>query len=102
MEPRTSQQNRALYKYFELVAESLNDAGLDIETVVKEYKVDVPWSKEAVKELLWKTVQRPLLQKESTADLEKHEINQIWEVINRFLAKLGVDSIPFPHEDGGV
>ena len=96
-EGRTSQQNKAMHLYFDLVAKALNDAGLEIEEVIKHSKVDIPWTKDSVKELLWKTCQRSMLGKESTTELSKHdEIDRIWEVMNRFLAKLGIEMVGFP------
>lgn len=91
---RTLAQNRAMHKYFELVAETLNDAGLDIRKVYKP-DVEIPWNGTTVKEYLWKTVQRVMTDKEHTADLETKEIDQVYEVVNRHLAKLGVH-VPFP------
>ena len=94
---RTNQQNKALHVYFELVAEALNDAGLDIQEVISHAKIDIPWSKESVKELLWKTIQRSIYKKDSTTQLTKlQEIDKIYDVLNRFLAKLGVESVNFP------
>ena len=96
-EGRTSQQNKAMHLYFELVAKELNAAGLEIEKVISHSKVEIPWTKESVKELLWKTCQRSMLGKESTKELSKfEEIDRIWEVMNRFLAKLGVEIVAFP------
>lgn len=92
--PRTQQQNKALHKYFALVAEELNSAGLDIRQVYKP-EVEIPWTPGTVKEYLWKTVQRIQLQKEHTADLETKEIDAVYDVVNNHLAKLGVH-VPFP------
>ena len=94
---RTSQQNKALHKYFQLVADALNDAGLDIRKVYKP-DVEIPWTGGTVKEYLWKTVQRHMLDKEHTADLETKEVDAVYDVVNRHLAKLGVH-VPFPSND---
>ncbi len=48
-----------------------------------------------VKELLWKQTQKIVLGKESTTQMTTKEVNEIYEVINRFLAKHGVH-IAFP------
>lgn len=100
---RTLQQNKALHKYCELVAKSLNDAGLTIEEVLQHFTMEIQWTKESVKEILWKTAQRRMFNKESTKDLDRaKEITEIWEVMNRFLAKLKVESIPFPSLEQSV
>lgn len=52
---RTILQGRALHKYFELVGEALNVAGLDMKKVLKP-NVDIPWNKDSVKNFLWKPV----------------------------------------------
>ena len=102
-EKRTIQQNKSIHLYCGMVAEALNDAGYDIEVVIKNFKVDVSWTKESVKELLWKTAQRTMFQKNSTTELDKlKEITKIYEVINRFLAKLKIESIPFPSNENSV
>lgn len=101
---RTEQQNRALHKYFELVADALNSAGFSVQKVLREHtKIEMPWTKEGVKEILWRTVQKRLLGKTSTTELSKQEdIDKVYDVVNRFLAEhLKVENIPFPsHEPG--
>ena len=97
---RTIQQNNALHKYCELVASALNDAGLNIEEVLKNFTFELDWTKDSVKEILWRTAQKRLLKKYSTTELKKQgDIDKVWEAMNRFLAKLGVESIPFPSEE---
>ena len=99
-EKRTTQQNKALHVYFELVAEALNSAGYDIPTILKKTRIDIPWTKESAKELIWKTIQKSMYSKESTTQLSKQqEIDKVYEVVNRFLATLKIESIPFPSDD---
>lgn len=99
MEQRTLQQNKSIHLFCEQVAESLNLAGYSIQEVLKNYTMDVEWTKDSVKELLWKTAQKRMFNKTSTRLLDKSkEIDAIYEVINRFLGeKLKIESIPFPH-----
>lgn len=89
---RTLTQNAALHLYFSLVAETLNDAGLDMRVVLKP-EVEIPWSKDTIKDFLWRPIQRFQLGKESTTELTTKEIDQIFDTMNRHLAKHGV------HED---
>lgn len=94
---RTEQQNNALHLYFSQVAEVLNAAGLTIEKVIAYFTMEHEWTTGTVKEIIWREAQRYAVGKESTADLDKlMEINKTWEIVNRFLAKLKVESIPFP------
>lgn len=91
---RTIQQNRALHLYFQLVADTLNDAGLDMRAVLKP-EVEIPWSKTSVKEYLWRPVQKIQLGKRSTTELTTKDIDKIFDTINRHLANHGVHQ-PFP------
>ena len=99
MEPgqRTSQQNKALHVFFEQVAQELNDAGLDMRKTLKP-EVEIPWSKDTVKEYLWRPIQKMQLDKKSTMELTTKDIDIIYETLNRFLAKHGIH-IAFPHND---
>ena len=69
---RTSQQNRALHKYFKQVADELNQAGYTVQLVLKE-KMDLDWNEKSVKELLWKSSQEAHTGKKSTTELKKVE-----------------------------
>lgn len=97
--PRTSQQNRALHKGCELIATALNDAGLDMRKVLKP-NIDIPWTKESVKEHIWRPVQLAMFNKLSTKELSKlSEIDEVWEVVMRFLMQNHhIEYIPFPDD----
>ena len=95
MTKRTTTQNSALHKYFVLLAEALNDAGLDVRKTMKE-EFEIPWNETLVKELLWKQLQGVMTEKHSTTQLETHEVSEVYKVLDRHLAsKFGV-SVPFP------
>lgn len=99
---RSSAQNNALHKGFQLIADTLNDAGLDMRAVLKP-SVDIPWSVESVKEYLYKPIMKLKTGKESTTELEKTsgEISEIWDIMFRFLSENhGIDYIPFPSNGG--
>lgn len=91
---RTARQNRAIHLYFQKLAEAFNDAGLDMRKVLKP-EVDIPWTKETVKDFLWRPIQKLMLGKESTTELERKEIDPVFDTVNRHLAKFGVRQ-PFP------
>ena len=97
MAQRTDQQNRALWLYFTWVADTLNNAGLDLRAVLKP-EVEIPWSKQLVHDHLWVPIQKLMLGKESTTELEKGEIDKVFETFNRHLARHGV-SLEFPSEE---
>jgi hypothetical protein len=90
---RTIKQNSALHKYFELVSRELNDRGL---TVTKTIKADIVWSPASIKEVLWKPIQEAVLKKKSTTELNKSEIDSVYDVMNMALGqKFGIH-VPFP------
>jgi len=96
---RTTAQNAALHVFLKLLAESLNDAGLDQRTVLKP-SVSIPWTPESAKEQLWRPIQKALYGSTSTTQLEKLEqVDHTHEVLMRHLAeKFGVEFIEFPHD----
>jgi len=97
---RTLKQNDSLHLYFEILANKLNEAGLGMREVLKE-SVYIEWTKENVKQYLWKPLQKILTGKESTADLDKTtEINKIYSVLDRHLSESPRINIhvPFPTE----
>jgi len=93
---RTSKQSRALHKWFELLAEALNDAGFDIKTTIRQ-DLDILWSATTIKELLWRPVQKVYLRKQSTTQLKTKDIDKIYDIINREIGqRTGIDVPPFP------
>ena len=93
LDMRTLQQNKALHKYFSLVAEALNDRQLTVKTIIK---ADIEWNPLSVKSLLWKPIQEAVLQKKSTTELKRKEIDDVYDTINRALGeKFGIH-VPFP------
>ena len=98
MKQRTTAQNRALHKLFELWANALNDSGRDVMTTLK-HDIEVPWNKTLIKELMWRPVMQAMTEKFSTTELDRMEIDQIYEVLNKhFGEKLGI-YVPFPSDD---
>jgi hypothetical protein len=63
-EPRTDNQNRALHLYCTQVADALNGAGLSMEQVLSNFTMELEWTKESVKEILWRTAQKRLSRKD--------------------------------------
>lgn len=100
MTQRTAQQNKSLHKGLQLVADSLNQAGLDMRVVLKP-EIDIPWTTASAKEYLFRPIMEKMHQKSSTTLLDKHkEIEEVWETMMRFLMeKHHIDYIPFPHNE---
>ena len=93
---RTDQQNRALHKFFSLLADELNEKGLDMRTLIRQ-KIEIQWTPYNVKEYLWKPLQKQLTGKESTKKLDKtEEINLIYNNLNRILIERTKGEVKFP------
>jgi hypothetical protein len=98
---RTGQQNRALHLYYTLLAQELNNAGYTVQLVLKE-KMELDWTPDMVKELLWRPAQQAILEKKSTTELEKQQdIDTVYSHLNRHLSEKFGLHVPFPsHEIG--
>lgn len=92
---RTDQQNRALHLWFAQLSEALNDAGYDMRKTIRE-ELDIPWTSYAVKEYLWRPLQKSMLGKKSTTQLTTEEIDQVYDVINLTIGERTGISVPFP------
>ena len=95
---RTAKQNRALHKWCSMVAEALNDGGYSIP-IVLENTADGDWDRDSVKAILWKKVQKIVIDKESTKDADKCEYTPVYEVVNRFLGSCFGVSVEWPTKD---
>ena len=95
---RTDVQNRSLHLWLDMVSKELNAAGYNVQLVLKEV-VDLEWSGELAKELLWRPIQKALIKKKSTTELDKlQEIDIVYDHINRYLAERFHIHVPFPHD----
>lgn len=96
--PRSAQQNNALHKYCGMVADELNERGLDMRKVLKP-EVEIPWTTASAKEHLWRPIQMAMTGKESTTEVSTKDYPQVYDVLNRHLGtKFGV-SVPWPSKE---
>lgn len=95
---RTLQQNKALHKYFELLAKELNSAGYDMRRTLKP-GVDIPWTPDNVKEFLWRPIQEAYINKHSTTELTTKEIDRVYDVINKHLGETTGVTVEFPSRE---
>lgn len=94
---RTIKQNRAFYKYCELLANALTEAGHeDMRTVIK---VPIAPTKELVKHNMVHPVMKAMFPDiDSSADLSTVQMQQLYEQMNLFTSeRLGV-SVEWPHD----
>jgi len=98
---RTINQNRALHLYFDQLAEALNDAGYDYQVVYEMTggKLDTDWSKELVKEKLWKPVQEALTGEDSTADVETVDYHEVYKRLDKRISELTGVHVEWPSQE---
>lgn len=86
-----------MHLFFRRLSDELNAGGYTVKVVLQE-KTDLDWTPELVKEILWKTIQRWITEKDSTKELQKAgEIDLIYETLNRHLGEKFGLHVPFPH-----
>lgn len=96
----TNTQRAALHLGFDFLAKALNDAGLDKQAVFKVKKISVPWTKNGVKEDLYKPILEAVSKKCSTEDMDTIEPGEVWDILMEKLgASLGLEYIPFPSSE---
>ncbi len=94
----TPQQRKALHLYLRELAAALNAAGLDMKATLKP-SVEIPWTEEMAKEFLWRPIQKVMTKKESTEELDKLDVSEIYAVLDRHIAeKFGVH-VEFPSDE---
>jgi hypothetical protein len=97
---RTDQQNKALHLFFTMLADELNNKGCDVKVVVDKMKkgANVPWTKDSVKDILWRPFQRAMARVESTTELDKMLPGDIHQALmESLMEKLPViDYVEFP------
>lgn len=92
---RTILQNRSIHLYCKQVAEALNEKGLGVTAVLKP---EIQFSMLTIKEQLFKPILSALRGKDSTTQMDTHEINAVYDVMNKALSEKYGIHIEFPSE----
>lgn len=92
---RSNKMNRCLHKYCRDLGEALNDAGLDMKTVLND-EVEIPWNEYMVKEFLWKGIQKAMTGEDSTTSPSDLMYTQIYKVLDRHIAAKHGISVSWP------
>jgi len=72
--------------------------GLDMVAVLQA--AEIPWTEHSVKTEIWGKVMKAITDKTSTTDLDRAEVSEIYDIVNRHLAsKFGV-MLSFPNRFG--
>ena len=99
MGQRTESQNNAIHLYCERLADALNNAGFEIKKVMEVKTADVPWTKESVKELLWRPIQEAAVDKHSTTTLEKMDVDRVYSILDRHISSNFGVTVEFPNKE---
>jgi len=98
---RTGQQNKALHKFFELIASECEENGVTVSVIINSLQkkgVDITPTPEFIKEV-WRVIQIAILKKHSTTQLEKDkEIDLVYEAFCKFIGENWGIYVEFPHE----
>lgn len=97
-ELRTTRQNSAMHKYYELLASELNESGLSMMKVLKK-DAEIPWTPDSIKNFLWRPIQEAQTGKKSTTRLNTKEVSEVYETLNRHLGDKFSVHVPFPTYD---
>jgi len=88
---RTKLQNNALHLWCTKLANALNAAGLDMRAVLKPDHF-IPWTKDSVKENLFKTVMKAAHPDiESTAKLKTKQMTEVAQIVDKKMLELGIN-----------
>lgn len=95
----TDSQRKAFHVGCEELADYLNAHGLDMRAVLKE-SVDIPWTKDSVKEHIFRPLMKAMYGYESHTELKKiEEVSKLWDVAFKHLGERAeVEYMEFPHD----
>ena len=96
---RTNVQNASLHLYCGMVSGELNHQGLDMHKVLSQ-DIAIPWSDTLVKELMWRPVQKSMIDETSTTKANRKDYGAIYDVISRHLAVNFSVNVPWPSKEG--
>jgi len=94
MSQRTIQQNRALHKYFALLAATLNAKGKFVSIVIDP---KTEGTSDTEKEMLFKPTMKAVLGKTTTTKLKTEEVNDVYMQLNEILKQKYDVDVEFPH-----
>lgn len=95
----TDNQRKAFHKGCEELADYLNAHGKDMRAVLK-HDVDIPWSKDTVKEFIFRPIMKAMYGYESHTELKKiEEVSKLWDVAMKHLGeRVEVEYMEFPND----
>lgn len=95
---RTIQQNKRLHQWMRELACEFNNRGLYVQKVLKP-TWEIEWTEELVKDNIVRPIAETVAQTEHTHELNKLQLQQVIDIIDKnLLQKFDVD-LPFSAED---
>lgn len=91
----STKQKNALHLYCRMLSQALSDAGLDMKQVLKP-GTEIPWTEVAVKEFLWRPIQKVMTGKKSTKEPYRKNYGEIYDVLNRKISEQFGVHVPWP------
>jgi hypothetical protein len=96
---RSGAQNNAIHQFCDDLATAFSDGGIDQRAYMAALRegVEIPWSKESIKEVVWREFQKAMGMPESTTRLTPKQVNQIYMQVCKFVAeRFEMEPPPFP------
>ena len=96
---RSTRQNSALHLLFTIIANQLNEMGVEFQYFgLKGQVLSVRHTPNLVKEHVWKPIQLALFDIKSTTKINTIQINEVVDVLVKYFAERGV-LIEFPSKE---
>lgn len=97
-ETRTTRQNRTLHLLLRRMSEALNDAGFEIPHPFKP-DLEIPYSEESVKELLYRPIVNLYFKKKGSSDLSAEQFSESMTVLVDAVNRNTGVYVPIPTEE---
>lgn len=102
IDKRSVVQNAAMWKYCSLMADSLNDAGADIETVLSKGTAKAEWTKDSFMDIVFRKITNVLFGHDSTTKISSNEITTIHKNVDKIIAERTGVSHAFPSQEAMI
>lgn len=101
--PQSQEQFNGVHVLLEMSARALNQDGYTMQDVVKAIrKAEIRPTKMALKEVVWKPLLEIIAGKKSTTKQSNDDIQEVYEVYNKWLGQEFGIHIPFPKKGQSV
>ena len=95
---RTPKQQASIELFCKQGADAFNEAGITRQEAIELITLELPWSQESFKELVWRTMQKAKGWGDKTSELETEQVAGVYEWCNLFTGKFGI-SVKFPSDE---